>query len=206
MAIENLAMDAVMMGVLVISLIAVLGIIAAAFYFYNQYKKYREYKCVILTLEGGIKYDFAGIFIDKKTNVKRLFLKKANSSLDPNNVPYKISDKGEKTIFLFQTGLKNFSYINVDLDVDKDGILPTVTVGEEDINWGINSYERAKKIFSGHWLLPYLPFIALAFTSIIILLIFIYFFKEFKSLKEFAIVMKEVAEIMRQARSGTTII
>ena len=41
--------------------------------------------------------------------------------------------------------------------------------------------------------MQYLPFMMLAFVSIIILVMFIYFFKEFDTLKDVAIALKEAA-------------
>ena len=170
-----------------------------------KWKKYSEYKCVIFEKDGfgQLKYkvDKAGIFVDSKTKNKRLFLKKHNVGLDPDNVPYLSGAKGSKTIYLYQTGLKNFHYIRMNVSDHFD-----ITVGEEDVNWAINAYDRQKKLFNQSLLMQLMPFIALAFTSIIILIIFIYFFKDFAVLKDVAIALKEAAQANAQASSGTAII
>ena len=175
------------------------GIIGGGLWLYLKQKRYREYKCVIWERDGfgqlNETYDDAGIFVDKKTNNKRFYLKKANVGLNPDNVPYIPSKR--KIVYLLRTGLKNFQFIKP--NVSNPGI--TLSIGEEDVNWAINAYERQKKLFNQNVLLQYLPFIALAFTSIIILIIFIYFFKDFDVLKDVALSLKEAA----QAMHGTVI-
>lgn len=162
-----------------------------------------KYKCVIFE-EGNdnISFDRAGVFIDKKTNNKRLFLKKNNAGLNPDKIPYK-NRGNSKIVFLLKTGLKSFRYMNL-VTSSNPGF--AVSVGEEDVNWAINAYERQKRIFSQSTLLQYMPFIALGFTGMIILIIFIYFFKEFAVLKDMAVAMKEAATEIAKAKTGTTVI
>lgn len=167
-----------------------------------QYK----YKCIIFE-EGNDSaiVDKAGVFIDKKTQNKRFFLKKANVGLNPDKIPYKTAVAGfgvTKYVFLLKTGLKNFRYLNL-----KSSSNPGfyVSVGEEDVNWAINAYERQKKLFSQTLLMQLMPFIALAFTSIIILIIFIYFFKEFGTLRDMAVAMQEAAKELAKASIGAVV-
>jgi hypothetical protein len=105
-------------------------------------------------------------------------------------------------VYLYRKGLKNFFFLRPNVQMDK----VDVQVGEEDVNWAANSYEKAKKLFSASTLLQYMPFILLALVSIIILVMFIYFFKDFGVLKEMAVALQAAAEAMRQASAGTTII
>ena len=102
-------------------------------------------------------------------------------------------------VWLYRTGLKNFQYVDLNITPNPGA---TITVGEEDVNWAINAYERQKKLFSTTLLMQLMPFIMLAFVSIIILIIFIYFFKEFSTLKDMAVAMGEAAQIIAQARTG----
>ncbi len=159
---------------------------------YFKWKKYKEYKCVIWGRDssGNLNesYDRAGVFVDSKTQNKRLFLKKNNVGLDPDNIPY-INAGGNKIIYLLQKGLKNFHYIKIKV-VDTN---VTLNVGEEDVNWAINAYDRQKKLFNQNLFMQYLPFIALAFVSMIILIIFIYFFKDFAVLKDVAIALRDAS-------------
>jgi hypothetical protein len=81
-----------------------------------------------------------------------------------------------------------------------------LNVGEEDVNWGVNAYERQKKIFGSNALLQYLPFIALGFVSIVILIMFIYFFKQFSVLKDVALAFESAARTLAQANGGTVVL
>jgi hypothetical protein len=146
--------------------------------------------------------DRGGIFVDSKTKNKRFFLKKANVGLEPDNIPYKFIGK-HKTVYLLRDGLKNFRYFDINTTGNPE---ITVNVGEEDVNWAINAYERQKRLFSQTLLMQLMPFIALAFVSIIILIIFIYFFKDFAVLKDVALSLKEGAQELAKAKAGTTVI
>lgn len=171
-----------------------------------KWRRYQQFIIEIWQKDGFgqfmVKYDKGGIFVDDKTKNKRLFLKDHNVGLDPDNVPYLTSSKGKKKVLLLQTGLKNFKYIRPAISEN----LMHFTVGEEDINWAINSYERQKKMFAQHWLAQYLPFIMLAFVSMIILIMFIHLFKIAPDIKLAADALKEAAQALAQARSGTTIL
>ena len=169
------------------------------------YKKYSQYDVHIFTRDGfgqlAMKKDTAGVFVDGKTKNKRLFLRKQKVGLNADTIPY-IQLGKRKVIYLLQTGLKNFHFIKVKIDDPH----VTLSVGEEDVNWSVNTYERGKKMFSSSLLMQLLPFMLVAFVSIIILVIFIYFFKEFATLKEFAQLMKDTSSNLVQASSGTVII
>jgi len=191
--IANVGSGALQIIVLIFLIIVVGAIVLAVTMALMRYKRYTQYKCVVWEKDGtgqvNETYDTAGIFVDKKTKNKRFFMRKANVGLEPDNVPY-LPAGGKKTVYLYRTGLKNFYFVRPSFVSN-----PTVafTVGEEDVNWAINAYDRQKKLFQQSKLLQFLPFIALAFTAIIILSIFIYFFKEFATLKEVAVAMKEAA-------------
>jgi len=201
----GVASGALNIGILVGVVLIVGGLVIATTVLLLKWKKFSQYECIIFEKDGfgQLKYktDMAGIFVDSKTKNKRLFLKKNNVGLNPDNVPYLSGKKGLKTIYLYQTGLKNFHYIRMNVTDKFD-----ITVGEEDVNWAINAYDRQKKLFNQSLLMQLMPFIALAFTSIIILIIFIYFFKDFAVLKDVAIALKEAAQANAQASSGTAII
>jgi len=187
---ESFTTGAMNLGIIIVIILIGGGFILTLLYFYFKYKKYKEFDCIIWD-EGKITetHDKAGIFVDSKTKNKRLFLKKANVGLDPDNIPYKIGAGGKKIIYLLRSGLKNFKYI--DIKVNEPNV--KINVGEEDVNWAVNAYERQKKMFSTGLLMQLMPFIALAFVSIIILIIFIYFFKDFAVLKDVAINLKEAS-------------
>jgi hypothetical protein len=79
-------------------------------------------------------------------------------------------------------------------------------VGEEDVNWAVNTYERQKKVFSNNTLMQYLPYISLGVVAIIIMVIFIYFFKDFGVLKEMATELHAAADAIAQAKAGTVVL
>jgi hypothetical protein len=182
------------------------GIVVAGIVLFLKWWKYSQFSCRIWEQDGFGQWretvDRAGIFVDRKTNNKRFFLKKANVGLSADNVPY-ISTKGvRKIVYLLRTGLKNFRFIRI--TPSNPSVFLNVT--EEDVNWAVNAYERQKKIFSKDLFLQYLPFMILAFVCIIILVIFIYFFKNFDTLKEVAVAFREAASSIAQANAGTVIV
>ena len=186
--------------------IIVISVIVLALVVWKRNKLYSEYKAIIWYRDGfgqlQQQHDTGGVFVDRKTQNKRLFLRKANVGLSPDEIPFLSGPKGVKYVYLYQRGLKNFLYLRPDVNMDS----VAMEVGEEDVNWAINAYERQKKLFQSNMLLQYMPFIALAFTSIIILIVFIYFFKDFDVLKEMAEALKAAAQSIAQASSGTAII
>ncbi len=196
------ALDSV---ILILTIVLSGGFVIGIFFYTRWLYRYKQFKCVVWERDGFGQLketkDKAGIFVDPKTKNKRLFLKKAKVGLNPDTIPYLQSGKN-KTIYFLRTGLKNFHYINVDI---KEPAV-TLTVGEEDVNWAINSYDRQKKLFQQSLFMQLMPFVIIAFVSIIILIIFIYFFKNFDVLKEMAIAMKESAEIMAGVRTGTVVL
>lgn len=188
------------LSVFLLSSLVIGGLLFMVIFAYMQNKRYKQFKVIIWGKDAFNqliqKEDGAGIFVDRKTNNKRFFLKKHNVGLQPDNVPY-IQKGNEKIVYLLQTGLKNFRFIKPVISED----VFTFDVKEEDVNWAVNSYERGKKLFSQNWLMQYLPFIMLAFVSIVILVIFIYFFKNFAVLKETAIAFQNAAGELAKANA-----
>lgn len=205
----KMAVDVSLLGgqalqiIIVVITVLVLGtIVIVSLLLYLKWRKYQEYKCIIWEEDGfgqlNETYDTAGIFVDSKTKNKRFFMRKARVGLNPDSIPYLPSTRGKKKVYLLRTGLKNFTFIKPRINARTETL--TLQVGEEDVNWAINAYERQKKLFNQNVLLQYMPFIALGFVSIIILIIFIYFFKEFKTLKEMGVALKDTATILAQAK------
>lgn len=178
------------------------GLLVLGVWLFIKWKKYSQFKCVIWGRDafGNIRQtvDDAGIFVDSKTKNKRFFLRKANVGLEPDDIPV----VGKKTVYLLRTGLKNFRFIKPSFD---DGVFG-INVSEEDVNWAVNAYERQKRLFNQNILMQYLPFMLLGFVSIVILIIFIYFFKNFDVLKDVALELKEASVQIAQARAGTVIV
>lgn len=193
-------------GMIFIVFAVIIIIMGIGFYFYFQTQRYKQFLCIIWYRDGFGQlqqtFDNAGVFIDGKTNNKRLFLQKADVGLCPDEIPFLTGNKGKRYVYLYRKGLKNFFFLRPEINMD--GV--KIQVGEEDVNWSVNSYEKAKKLFSATTLLQYMPFIALAFVSIIILIIFIYFFKDFDVLKEVALALAEASKNMANAGTGTAVI
>ena len=188
----------------VIGIVLLAGAGFLAFRLYSSQKKYKQFQCIIWRKDGFGQLaqvtDQAGIFVDKLTKNKRLFLKRSGVGLSPDNIPY-LPSGSKKIIYLYQTGLKNFQFIKPNISTSI-----SLSMTEEDVNWGLNSYERAKKQFSHNVLLQYMPYIALAIASMVILIIFIYFFKQFGILKEVAVAFRDAAQSFAMAKSGTVIL
>lgn len=184
---------------------AIIGFLA---YLYMNKKRYDEqgFKVIIYSQDGFgqiiQREDKASIFVDKITKNKRLFIKKAKIGLEADNFPYTMGSKGEKTVYLLQTGLKNFRFIRVNIDVPKVNL----KVGEEDVNWALNEFDKAIKMFdSKDMLMQYMPYIIIAFVSIIILVIFIYFFKDFDKLVTMSANFKDAMIAGANAQTGTIV-
>lgn len=202
MAIGEVIINIVWIVASIVIGVAVLGgILVWAF----RRKKYKQFAIVIWERDGFGQLkettDDGGIFVDTKTNNKRLFLRKNKVGLNPNNIPYLQSGK-KRMVYLYRSGLKNFAYINVNVENQN----PTLIVGEEDVNWGINAYERAKKIFSKNKLLEFMPYILFAFTTLIILFLFIYLFRQIPALNKMLEAQTELVRAMAASQGGTAVI
>jgi len=202
---EGMGSGALNFAIIIFVMMVIGAVLILATKIYLKWKQYNEYSITIWKVDKygqrTESYDSAGVFIDPKTKIKRLFLRRNNVGLNPDNIPF-TSAGSKKVVHLLQTGLKNFHYINLHIENPK----VTLSVGEEDVNWAINDYERQKSLFDTNKFLQYMPYIAIAFVSIIILITFIYFFKDFDVLKDTAIALREAAQAISQANSGTTVI
>lgn len=192
--------------VLIAFIVVVCALIGFGAWAYYREKRFKEYTVIVWFRDAlgntHQSVDYGGVFLDKKTNNKRLFLKFANVGLSADEIPFIPGAQGKRYVYVYRKGLKNFFYLKPQLDLA--GV--SINVGEEDVNWAVNSYERAKKLFAASTLMQYLPFILLAFVSIIILVMFIYFFKDFKYIKEAAEAFAEAAKAYQATHAGTTVL
>jgi len=192
--------------VLLVMVLAVVGV--GGWIGYSQYKKWKRFEqfdCLIYSRDGfgqlTRRWDKAGIFVDPKTLNKRFFMKKNNVGLSPDNVP--VIPGGKKPlVILVQTSLKTFKYVYFDV---KDDVF-TFTVGEEHVNWGINAYERQKKLYEGNWWKEYGPYVMFGIAVIGVVIIFMVFFQHLDSLENFAASLDHAATALAQSNSNTTII
>lgn len=203
MGIEGMMSTGFTVLIMIISILFVGALAAGGTMLYLWYRKYTQFDCVILNpANKSITKDTAGIFVDSKTKNKRFFMRKSNVGLDPDNVPYMFGQGGRRIVFLIQDGLKNFRYLNLKFSDNT----PQILVGEEDVNWAINAYEKQKKLFSNTLLAQLLPILIIAIPSMVILIIFVYFFKNFDVLRDVAVQLKEAAVAIAQAKAGTLVV
>lgn len=193
----------IIVGTLIVGIIGVL--------IWLRIRDWKRYNIIaIIHREVGINTiitsDLGGIFVDGQTNNKRFFLKKNKAGLDPDNMPFKLNDKGQKVVMLSQTGEKNFQYLDIHLNNGKTEL----EVSEEDVNWGLNEYEKYKRLFGTNMLEKLLPYIGIVLMGLFILGMIMVTMRELKEmlpvLKDIAEAMKTAAMAMAQAQTGTTII
>jgi hypothetical protein len=191
--------------ILMIVLLSV-AILIGIYFLIKNFTRYKQFKVVIWEVldSGGIRvsYDNAGIFVMKKTGNKLLYLKRSNVGLNPDLINYIIDSKGKKVIYLLRYGFKNFVFINP--VADNLGKLD-FKVGEEDVNWAVNSYEANKKRFSQSLLVQLLPFMVLALVCIIILILMVSLFKQFSVFAQVAEAIREAAASLSAVKSGAVI-
>lgn len=195
--------------IIMLSLCLVIAI-AIWLFFYLRNKKYKEFHVVIFEKDTfnntHERYDRAGIFLDKKTNLKLLFLKRLKKGLNPNQVPYVTSTdkKGRqiKTIYMVKAGVSNYKFCKVSLNND----VLEYTVSEEDVNWAAQDYETITKTFGQtSFLEKYGGYILFIITIIIVMVILVSLFGKFAILKDVAAnlqlataSMEKVAESLNQ--------
>jgi len=186
----------------ILAIIVPIGIIGLLWWWNKKRKHFGQFKVVIFNFDGAgnviTTQDDAGIFVHKGTKAKRLWLKKGKVGLSADNIPFILTQRG-KQIYLLKIGAKNYRYIKFNFKNNFE-----IEVGEEDVNWGVQTYEINKKQFMSDKLMQYLPYISLALVSMVIVIIFIYFFKQFGVLREVAVQFKETAKQLVLAK--TTII
>lgn len=203
--VAGLANSALSIFVIIVSVVVAVVAVIWGFSAVSKWRRYRQFVVRVWEKDGFGQLqesgDVAGIFVERKTGDKRFFLKRYNVGLTPDNIPY-LPHGGKKVVMLYRNGHKNFHFIRPDVSDERI----VLKVGEEDVNWGLHAYEKQKKMFTLDSLMAYMPFIALAFVSIIILIIFIYFFREFDTLQAVAVALQGAADSMAKASGGTVVV
>jgi len=217
MAIEQYIWTALSTILKVLGGIVGAAIIASAVWILMQQKRYAEFDCVILRLDGTIGSDKAGIFEDTSIKEKRFFMKHHKVGLTPDQVPYKLLDgkhgnlKAPKVVFLVQTGLKNFHFMNINIDKNK---IVKYDVGEEDVNWALYVYEKGKKLgIIKNKLIEMIPYIVWALLIMGTLILVITILGKFEvmgqvadSLTQVGTNLEAAATRLSEASTGTRII
>jgi len=109
--------------------------------------------------------DKGGIFLDKKTQYRLFMLRKNKFALDPDDIPYILTSKGKKIVYLLQTGLKNFQYMKPEIS-NNPGLV--FNVQDEDVAWAINAWERYKNPYKNKFMEQIMPFLGMAFVFLIV--------------------------------------
>lgn len=202
---EGLGSSAMNIAVIIAVVFIFICIIVGAFFLLKNLRRYSQFKVIIWeVLEGGgirESYDQAGIFTMGKTGNKLFYLKRSKVGLKPDNVTYLVNAKGKKVVYLLRYGFKNFIFLNPSSNKG----LVTFKVGEEDVNWAINSYEANKKRFSQSLLFQLLPFAILIVVVVVILIMMIYLFKQFSVFRDVAIAIQDASRSL-SAFSNMTVV
>jgi hypothetical protein len=202
----------VMYGLIII--IAV-GIIAYVTYYFMRKKRYGQYRIEILDRDenGNVykDYDRAGVFLDKKTGLRLLFLEKARIGLNPNNIPFVSSREKSgflikkeviiKTVYLRRIGVNNYVFIHVKVNPDNT----IISVGEEDLNNAVQEMSKIRRKYDKKsWWDDNKPIIVWIITIMIIMIIMLVLFNKFgiletviENMLEITKLQKEITELMQ---------
>lgn len=206
-------MDAAQIGLQIAMIVIgtlVVGMVGIYIFINVRNKKRFDTTCIIFQKVSNslvIDWDKGGTFVDSKTNNKRFFLAKNKVGLNPDNIPFILDLKVIKIVFLHKFGLKNFQYVKINLDQAEQ---LKISVGEEDVNWGINAYEKQKKIFGGSLLEKLLPYFGILIMGLIIIILVVIVMRDLKEimpvLQATVEALNNAAQAIAQASSGTTVI
>jgi len=194
----------IVFGIFILGIFA--GVLTFSIMLIKKNRRFNGFTCIVWKKDGFgqlvQELDQAGVFVEKVTNNKRLYLKKANVGLSPDDIPYIPCGK-TKFVFLFRTGLKNFQFIKP--IINNEGIV--LRVGEEDVNWALNSYYRVKKAFEKkNWIEKVLPYMLFALLIIGFIVMVIFILKKFDVFVELAKQLNNVAQTLLKAQAGTVVI
>lgn len=202
-ALPKVSTAGILNGILItLVVIIAIGIIAYLFWYYTKKKKYGQFRIEILDKDsnGNVykTYDRGGVFLDKTTGLKLLYIEKAKVGLDPNNPPY-VSHKDKKgrlvkTIYLRRIGVNNYVYVDVKL-----GKSVEITVGEEDLNNAHSEMHKIRRIYNKEsWISKYAPYITFIITIMIVMIILISLFNKFAVIKDVSDNLLKISETQLQ--------
>lgn len=194
-------LNGVLTTLAIIITIAIIGILVVWWF---KKRKYGQYKIIIWEKDSTGNtheyYDRGGVFLDKKTGFKLLFLEKQKKGLNPNNIPYVISKdrKGRlvKTVYLKKIGVSNLVYCEMKLDNEDVNL----KVGEEDVNWASQEIETIKRQYNKeNWLTKLAPYILFIITIMIVMIVLISLFNKFGVIEQASANLQKVAESNERA-------
>jgi hypothetical protein len=204
-------------------IILAVGIIGYITYYIIKKRRYGQYRIEILDRDenGNVykDYDKAGVFLDKKTGLRLLFLDKAKIGLNPNNIPYVSSREKTgfiikketiiKTVYLRRIGVNNYVFIHVKVNPDNT----IISVGEEDLNNAVQEMSKIRRKYDKKsWWDENKPIVVWIITIMIIMIIMLVLFNKFTILEEVSKNMlditklqKEIAELMLNTSKSTAL-
>jgi hypothetical protein len=191
-------------GVLIFcAAIIVIALIGWFLYYYFQKRKYNEFRVIIWEKDSTGNthefYDRGGVFVDKKTGYKLLFLERLKKGLNPNKIPF-VSSKDKKgrlikTVYLRRTGVSNYVFCHVKLN--DEGV--AFTVGEEDVNWAAQDIQRVRASFLKEgFLTKFAPYIMFIVTILIVMIVLISLFNKMGVIETASANMLKVTELQLQ--------
>jgi len=199
----------------IISILFVGGCALGVWFVIRRMKRFGGFRCIIwhVNEEGEIiseSSDAGGIFKDGRTGNVLFHFRKNKYACNPDMIErLSILRRGRfgrmgRIIYFLKVGEKDFRPI-IPPKFSKDGM--KAALGEEDLNFAINAYERSKKVFSQSMLLQILPYAVLVIVSFTILILFIFLFKEFpKNISTASNAMVQAAEALKAASGSSTVI
>jgi len=176
-------------------MIALIMIMAAGIggyfiFWYMKKKKYGQYIIRILDKDSnGKSYEWGdrgGVFLNKATGFKLLFLEKAKVGLNPNKIPYisRVDAKGKviKIVTVRRIGVNNYVFVDIDIGEEVE-----YTVGEEDLNNAHQEMTKIRRSYSKeNWLSKLAPYLMFIITIIIVMIILISLFNKFTVMETIA--------------------
>jgi len=201
----QVAWNVLRIAVFIISSLVVGGLAIAGVYAYMMYNRYKQYNVIIYEKDTlgntTMSYDQGAVFPDRRTGNILFHLRKHKTVLCPDKIPYARCGN-TKVVQITKYGLKDFRFNELKVGDSQTEMI----VGEKDLNWYSNGVQRINSLLQTNNLMAFAPFILLAFVSIIILIIFIYFFKNFSVLKDVAVALQRAAEVMASNQATAQVI
>lgn len=182
--------------------ILVVGIVGVLTWYFVQKRKYRDFRVEIFDKDanGNVykKLDRGGIFLDKKSGYKLLWLEKAKAGLDPNDPPYvsHLDKRGRliRTVYVRKDGEGNYRYISITL-----GEKISASVKEEDLN---NAHQEMSKIRRTYdkksWLDKYGAIATWVIVIVCSMILVLSIFNKFTVMKEISENTLRVTELQTQ--------
>lgn len=194
----------------VVLLFFVVALAVVSFFAWRWYEKKSLYnlKIHIYYQEKGtraprFKEDRGGVFTNKRTNIKRLYLYKARVGLNPDTIPTIFSDGGKKIITLWQTSIKGYRYVTPAV-YDNPGL--AFHVGEEDVNWALVTFnEWVNRFKVSSFIERYGHMILWAVTIMGTLFLVFFVMQKFDVLSSVATNLNAAAEALRDTSLGTVV-